>query len=83
SGYFLVGRSLQPIAEMGERAKYITAANLHERLPIANTKDEIGKLAIIFNELLDRLNIEFDRQRRFMADASHELRTPLAVIRGE
>lgn len=83
SGYFLVGRSLQPIAEMGERAKYITAANLHERLPIANTKDEIGQLAIIFNELLDRLNIEFDRQRRFMADASHELRTPLAVIRGE
>jgi signal transduction histidine kinase len=56
---------------------------LHERLPVANAKDEIGKLAIAFNELLDRLDIEFDRQRRFIADASHELRTPLAIIRGE
>jgi heavy metal sensor kinase len=82
-GYFLVGESLRPIAAIGDRAKQITAANLHERLPIANAKDEIGNLAIVFNELLDRLDIEFDRQRRFMADASHELRTPLAIIRGE
>ncbi len=82
-GYFLVGESLKPIAAIGERAKRISAANLHERLPIANAKDEIGNLAIVFNELLDRLDVEFDRQRRFMADASHELRTPLAIIRGE
>ena len=68
---------------MGDRAKRISAANLHERLPITNAKDELGNLAIVFNELLDRLDIEFDRQRRFMADASHELRTPLAIIRGE
>ncbi|QQS34188.1 MAG: HAMP domain-containing protein [Acidobacteriota bacterium] len=82
-GYFLVGESLRPIAAIGDRAKQISAANLHERLPIANAKDEIGNLAIVFNELLDRLDVEFDRQRRFMADASHELRTPLAIIRGE
>lgn len=82
-GYFLVRESLKPIAAIGEQAKRISAANLHERLPIANAKDEIGNLAIVFNELLDRLDIEFDRQRRFMADASHELRTPLAIIRGE
>ena len=82
-GYFLVRESLKPIAAIGEQAKRISAANLHERLPIANAKDEIGNLAIVFNELLDRLDVEFDRQRRFMADASHELRTPLAIIRGE
>lgn len=82
-GYFLARKSLKPIAAMGDRAKKITAANLHERLPITNAKDELGNLAIVFNELLDRLDIEFDRQRRFMADASHELRTPLAIIRGE
>lgn len=82
-GYFLARKSLKPIAAMGEQAKLISASNLHERLPITNAKDELGNLAIVFNELLDRLNIEFDRQRRFMADASHELRTPLAIIRGE
>lgn len=82
-GYFLVRESLKPIAVIGDRAKQISAANLHERLPVANAKDEIGNLAIVFNELLDRLDVEFDRQRRFMADASHELRTPLSIIRGE
>lgn len=82
-GYFLARKSLKPIAEIGDRAKRISAANLHERLPIANAKDEIGNLAIVFNELLDRLDVEFDRQRRLIADASHELRTPLAIVRGE
>lgn len=82
-GFFLVRKTLKPVAAIGDRAKNITAANLHERLPVANAKDEIGNLAIAFNDLLDRLDVEFDRQRRFMADASHELRTPLAIIRGE
>ena len=82
-GYFLARESLKPIAEIGERAKRISGSNLHERLPIANAKDEIGNLAIVFNELLDRLDVEFERQRRFIADASHELRTPLAIVTGE
>jgi heavy metal sensor kinase len=82
-GYLLARKSLQPVAVMGERAKQIGAENLHERLPVANPDDEIGNLAVLFNQLLDRLDQEFDRQRRFMADASHELRTPLAIVRGE
>jgi heavy metal sensor kinase len=82
-GYLLARQSLKPVALMGERAKQIGAANLHERLPVANPNDEIGNLALLFNQLLDRLDREFDAQRRFMADASHELRTPLAIVRGE
>lgn len=82
-GYFLARQSLRPIALMGERAKQIGAENLHERLPVKNRNDEIGNLAVLFNQLLDRLDREFERQRRFMADASHELRTPLAIVRGE
>lgn len=82
-GYLLARQSLKPIADMGERAKYIGAQNLHERLPVANPNDEIGDLAVVFNQLLDRLDQEFEKQRRFMADASHELRTPLAIVRGE
>jgi heavy metal sensor kinase len=82
-GYFLARKSLQPVALMGERAKQIGAENLHERLPVTNPDDEVGNLALLFNQLLDRLSEEFDKQRRFMADASHELRTPLAIVRGE
>ena len=82
-GYLLARQGLKPIAVMGEQAKKIGARNLHERLPIANPDDEIGNLATLFNQLLDRLDQEFERQRRFMADASHELRTPLAIVRGE
>lgn len=82
-GYFLARKSLKPIALMGKQAKRISAANLHERLPVSNPNDEIGELTAVFNQLFDRLDQEFDRQRRFMADASHELRTPLAIVRGE
>ena len=35
-----------------------------------------------FNETLERLEVLFETQRRFMADVSHELRTPLTAIRG-
>ena len=82
-GYFLARKSLGPIAKMGDQAKLISAQNLHERLPVVNANDELGDLAVTFNQLLDRLDVEFDRQRRFMADASHELRTPLAIVQGE
>jgi heavy metal sensor kinase len=80
-GWFLARRSLAPVVAMSERARRISAENLEERLPLGNARDELGKLAATFNELLTRLEISFNQQRRFMADASHELRTPLSVIR--
>ncbi|MFZ1702638.1 MAG: ATP-binding protein [Pyrinomonadaceae bacterium] len=83
TGYFVARRSFRPIQQMSERAGQITSQNLHERLPVANEKDELGGLATAFNGLLDRLDSSFEQQRRFMADASHELRTPLAIVRGE
>jgi two-component system OmpR family sensor kinase len=82
-GYFLARKSLAPVVEMGAHARRIGATNLHERLPVLNANDELGELATIFNDLLNRLDESFDRQRRFIADASHELRTPLAILRGE
>jgi two-component system OmpR family sensor kinase len=82
-GYFLARKSLAPVVAMSTQAGRIGAANLHERLPVQNEKDELGHLARSFNQLLDRLDQSFDRQRRFMADASHELRTPVAILRGE
>lgn len=82
-GYFLARKSLEPVMAMGAHARRIGATNLHERLPVVNANDELGQLATIFNDLLNRLDESFERQRRFIADASHELRTPLAILRGE
>lgn len=82
-GFLLAKRSLAPVAEMGDRAARISANNLHERLPVKSEQDEVGRLAIIINDLLSRLNLSFEQQRRFMADASHELRTPLSSVLGE
>ena len=82
-GYALARRSLAPVVAMSERAADIGASSLHERLPVANPNDELGRLASTFNALLARLDTAFDQQRRFMADASHELRTPVAVMLGE
>lgn len=82
-GYLLARRSLQPVVAMSGRAAAIGEASLHERLPVANPRDELGQLATAFNQLLTRLDLAFERQRRFMADASHELRTPVSIMRGE
>jgi heavy metal sensor kinase len=82
-GYFLARKSLAPVIEMSNQAEQISAKNLNERLKVKNERDELGKLAGVFNELLSRLEDAFEQQRRFMADASHELRTPLAIVRGE
>src|SRR6266576_76619 len=76
-------KSLAPVADMTSRADHIGEFTIHERLPIQNPHDELGRLAATFNRLLGRLDAAFERQRRFIADASHELRTPLAILQGE
>jgi len=82
-GYYLGRKGLAPVVAMSEQAGHISAANLHQRLPVQNERDELGYLARTFNNLLERLEQSFEQQRRFMADASHELRSPIAVISGE
>lgn len=79
-GWFLARKSLAPVVAMSQQAQRIGAANLDQRLPVANPHDELGHLAASFNALLSRLSDSFARQRQFMADASHELRTPLSVV---
>jgi heavy metal sensor kinase len=80
-GYALARRALAPVERMTDRARTITAERLHDRLPVHNPDDEMGRLAVVFNETLGRLEESFEQMRRFTADVSHELRTPLTSIR--
>lgn len=78
-----VERLFYPIEHMARIANKITVNNLHsDRLNIEGTKNELKDLAIIFNEMLDRLELSYESQKQFVSDASHELRTPIAVIQG-
>lgn len=77
----MAGRMLQPVAAMAERAEQITSESLSQRLPNPNPQDEIGRLADVFNDTLERLESSFDFLTQFTADASHELRTPLTALR--
>jgi heavy metal sensor kinase len=82
-GYLLARKSFAPVTTMSLKARQIGAETLDERIEIGNERDELGFLAATLNGLLERLQVAFDSQRRFMADASHELRTPIAIIQGE
>jgi heavy metal sensor kinase len=81
AGYGLARRALSPIERMARRAREITPERLDARLPEEGTDDELGQLALVFNQTLTRLEQAFEQLRRFTSDASHELRTPLAMIR--
>ena len=80
-GWFLARQSLSPVVTMVDRARKMSAENLSGRLPVGNPRDELGRLAETFNDLLGRLEAALGQQRQFMADASHELRTPVTTTR--
>jgi signal transduction histidine kinase len=83
AGYGAAAGALRPVEQMRRRAREIRAPQLGRRLPVPPSADEVARLGETLNEMLDRLERAFSRERRFVADASHELRTPLAILRGE
>lgn len=72
----------QPIREMTDIVRGISENNLNLRLNIGGSKDELKELAITFNDMMNRIEEDYNRQKQFVSDASHELRTPIAVIQG-
>jgi heavy metal sensor kinase len=82
-GYWLMRRSLQPVDEITRRAEGITSTNLSERLPVIRSGDELERLSMSLNRMIERLDDAFQHINRFSADASHELRTPLTILQLE
>jgi heavy metal sensor kinase len=82
-GYLVAGTALGPIERMRARAASISSESHGERLPLPEADDEVRRLGVTLNAMLDRLDEGMQRERRFVAEASHELRTPLALLRVE
>jgi len=81
-GWLIVHRGLRPIEEITQTARAIALSKgFSRRLQVGRSRDEVGRLAITFNEMLASLEEAHVAQRRFVADASHELRSPLTSIR--
>lgn len=81
AGFRSASRALQPLDQIIGMAEQITPRRLDDRLPVSNPADELGRLAIVINKLLERLQSGFEQVQRFTSDVSHELRTPLAALR--
>jgi heavy metal sensor kinase len=82
-GFVLIKRALLPVDRIAATAERISSQNLNERLPLTRTGDELERLSLALNRMIERLDSAFRYSRRFVADASHELRTPLTVLKGE
>lgn len=76
-------RGLQPLDRLAEQAARINADSLTARFPTEGIPVELQPICGRLNDLLARLELSFERERRFSADLAHELRTPLAELRSQ
>jgi signal transduction histidine kinase len=82
----VIGATLRPVEELRRGAEDITGtggtgATGSGHLPVPEAQDEVHRLAVTLNRMLDRLDASRVRQREFIGDAAHELRSPLANMR--
>ena len=83
-GYFIILKAFVPVNKIRETAKEISeSSDLSQRINIGSGGDEIHILANTFDDMLNKLEYSFNKEKQFTSDASHELRTPISVIMSE
>lgn len=81
AGHRMIKQSLKPMKTIVDTAEEITSTSaLNRRIPLPDSKDEFYHLSSTFNQMFDRLESNFLKERQFSSDAAHELRTPVSVI---
>ena len=80
AGYWLAVRATRPVANILQTADRLRPTRLGDRLAVSGSKDELDRLSLTINRLLDEVAGHVERQERFVADAAHELRGPLAAM---
>lgn len=79
-GWLAARRALAPLRAMKTRAAAVTAHKLDERMPVDAVPVEMADLAASLNEMLARLQLDFNRLSEFSSDLAHELRTPISNL---
>ena len=79
---FLFSRLITgPINNLRDSARRIRDGDLSQRVDV-ETNDELGELAVAFNDMAHQLDTKEEGRRKLLADVVHELRTPLSIIQG-
>ncbi|HMQ07015.1 MAG TPA: HAMP domain-containing sensor histidine kinase [Saprospiraceae bacterium] len=78
--WILAYQALAPVNRIMNQVDSILPNDLSKRLEVSNQKDELSRLVITFNQLLERIHQTFNTQKLFLSNVSHELRNPLNVI---
>lgn len=79
--WHMTERTLRPVERMCQSAEAITASDLSRRVSVPDGDRDLSRLARTFNDLLARIEVAMDAQRRFVSDASHELKGPVAATK--
>ncbi len=77
----VVRRGLAPLDRFSFKVRQLQTDQLSHRFPTHEQPAELKPLVKSFNQLLERMEAAYNRERRFTADAAHELRTPIAELR--
>lgn len=80
-GIMLSRRVIAPVRAMMNASQRIAEGRYEERVQVQSA-DELGQLAVRFNQMAEKLEQVESMRRRLIGDVSHELRTPLTAIKG-
>jgi heavy metal sensor kinase len=81
-GWFMAKRALGSVEEVTRTARFISAGDLQQRVPVTGRAEEIDRLAITFNDMLDRIQKLITEMKEMTENIAHDLRSPITRIRG-
>jgi signal transduction histidine kinase len=87
TGSYLAARALRPIARLSSTARsIIDTGRIDARIPVRHTRperrDELDELVILFNRMLERIEVLVRGMRDALDNVAHDLRTPMTRLRG-
>ena len=81
--FFTTRRMLSHVRQITEAASRIGHSDLDARVPTSNRSDEVGRLALTLNHMLDRIESSMHQLHTITDSLAHDLRSPLTAIRGK